>query len=63
MLSNDQMFVEQRRKNMAKDYVEGPIYFGPTYKIKSKTDTYIVRKDRQPGWTDRIMYATHYNSS
>jgi endonuclease/exonuclease/phosphatase family metal-dependent hydrolase len=50
----DQLTIEKKIKRVAVGFNEGKINFAPTFKFKSQTSTYNIK--RQPSWTDRILY-------
>ncbi|KMZ55957.1 Type I inositol 1,4,5-trisphosphate 5-phosphatase CVP2 [Zostera marina] len=62
LLENDQLRMEQRRGRVFEGWLEGRIYFPPTYKYSNNSDRYAgddmhpKEKRRTPAWCDRILW-------
>jgi hypothetical protein len=57
LLSNDQLTVERKNRNVFNSFLEGAITFPPTYKFDHNSSLYDTsNKKRIPAWTDRILY-------
>ncbi|KAL5716628.1 phosphoinositide 5-phosphatase [Ranunculus cassubicifolius] len=62
LLEKDQLKIEQKAGRIFKGWEEGRIYFAPTYKYLTNSDTYAVQtsnskeKRRTPAWCDRILW-------
>ncbi|XP_059428853.1 type I inositol polyphosphate 5-phosphatase 8 isoform X1 [Corylus avellana] len=62
LLEKDQLKMEQRAGRVFKGWVEGKIYFAPTYKYLTNSNNYVVQsskskeKRRTPAWCDRILW-------
>ncbi|KAL8140683.1 hypothetical protein V2J09_006704 [Rumex salicifolius] len=62
LLDKDQLGVEQRAGRVFRDWQEGVICFGPTYKYLTNSDDYTAQnikskeKRRTPAWCDRILW-------
>lgn len=62
LLERDQLRIERRRGHVFQGWIEGRIYFPPTYKYSFNSDLYSgygVRpkeKRRTPAWCDRILW-------
>ncbi|CAN8316838.1 unnamed protein product [Cochlearia groenlandica] len=62
LLEKDQLKIEQRAGRVFKGWLEGKIYFAPTYKYIINSDNYVVQtekskgKRRTPAWCDRILW-------
>ncbi|XP_058054581.1 inositol polyphosphate 5-phosphatase OCRL [Anopheles bellator] len=53
----DQLYLEKRRNRVFRDYKEGKILFGPTYKFNPGTDEWdSSEKCRSPAWCDRVLW-------
>ncbi|XP_055534757.1 inositol polyphosphate 5-phosphatase OCRL [Wyeomyia smithii] len=53
----DQLYLEKLRKRIFREYKEGKILFGPTYKYNPGTDVWdSSEKSRCPAWCDRILW-------
>ncbi|XP_058831685.1 inositol polyphosphate 5-phosphatase OCRL-like [Topomyia yanbarensis] len=53
----DQLYVEKGKKRIFREYKEGKILFGPTYKYNPGTDDWdSSEKSRCPAWCDRILW-------
>lgn len=53
----DQLYQEKLRKRIFREYKEGKILFGPTYKYNPGTDDWdSSEKSRCPAWCDRILW-------
>ncbi|XP_055597447.1 inositol polyphosphate 5-phosphatase OCRL [Uranotaenia lowii] len=53
----DQLYLEKLRKRIFREYKEGKILFGPTYKYNPGTDDWdSSEKNRCPAWCDRILW-------
>lgn len=58
----DQLGMEMEKGKMAKDFKEGLITFPPTYRFDRGLNRYDTsKKQRIPGWTDRILYKDRHN--
>ena len=55
--SNDQLDIEKKLKRVGLGYSEGDINFAPTFKLKSGTDNYNLK--RNSSWTDRVLYRSN----
>lgn len=54
---HDQLYLEKLRKRIFREYKEGKILFGPTYKYNPGTDDWdSSEKSRCPAWCDRILW-------
>eukprot|EP00891_Asterochloris_glomerata_P004303 jgi/Astpho2/4303/e_gw1.00065.51.1_t len=62
--ANDQLRKEQMKGNVFQaSFLEGSIYFAPTFKFDNGTDTYDTSaKSRTPSWCDRILWKCHAGS-
>ncbi|KAL8486439.1 hypothetical protein ACS0TY_023215 [Phlomoides rotata] len=62
LLEKDQLSIEQRRGRVFDGWMEGKIYFPPTYKYSHNSDRYAgddmhpKEKRRTPAWCDRILW-------
>ncbi|XP_047974360.1 type I inositol polyphosphate 5-phosphatase 8-like [Salvia hispanica] len=62
LLEKDQLRLEQKAGRVFQGWEEGDIYFGPTYKYITNSDTYAYQtsspkqKRRTPAWCDRILW-------
>lgn len=57
LYSRDQLYQEKQKKRIFRDYNEGKILFGPTYKYNPGTDDWdSSEKSRCPAWCDRILW-------
>ena len=57
LLNSDQLNIERKGRRFPTTLLEGEIKFQPTYRFDHGTDTYDTsRKQRIPGWCDRILY-------
>lgn len=62
LLDKDQLKIEREAGRVFKGWHEGKIYFAPTYKYSSNSDTYAGEnvksrtKRRTPAWCDRILW-------
>ncbi|XP_040991658.1 type I inositol polyphosphate 5-phosphatase 10-like isoform X1 [Juglans microcarpa x Juglans regia] len=62
LLDKDQLKIEREAGRVFKGWKEGKIYFAPTYKYSSNSDTYAgetkksKKKRRTPAWCDRILW-------
>ncbi|XP_053689041.1 inositol polyphosphate 5-phosphatase OCRL [Sabethes cyaneus] len=53
----DQLYLEKLRKRIFREYKEGKILFGPTYKYNPGTDDWdSSEKSRCPAWCDRVLW-------
>mmetsp|Transcript_32978 Transcript_32978/g.32669 ORF Transcript_32978/g.32669 Transcript_32978/m.32669 type:complete len:189 (+) Transcript_32978:604-1170(+) len=53
----DQLRLEIEERKIAQDFQEGEIRFPPTYRFDKGVNRYDTsKKQRIPGWTDRILY-------
>ncbi|KAM3688949.1 hypothetical protein ACJW31_09G009500 [Castanea mollissima] len=62
LLEKDQLRIEQRAGRVFNGWEEGRIYFPPTYKYLTNSNSYVVQtskskeKRRTPAWCDRILW-------
>lgn len=62
LLEKDQLRIEQRAGRVFKGWEEGKIFFAPTYKYLTNSNSYVVQtsnskeKRRTPAWCDRILW-------
>ncbi|WCJ21588.1 Type I inositol polyphosphate 5-phosphatase 4 [Euphorbia peplus] len=62
LLENDQLRIEQSHGRVFEGWIEGTIYFPPTYKYSNNSDRYAgddrlpKAKRRTPAWCDRILW-------
>lgn len=57
VLKCDQLRKQQKEGNVFKNFIEGDIYFPPTYKYDLFSDDYDTsEKCRAPAWTDRVLW-------
>nr|CAD7201064.1 unnamed protein product [Timema douglasi] len=57
ILQHDQLNTQQEMGNVFKNFLEGDIFFAPTYKYDLFSDDYDTsEKCRAPAWTDRVLW-------
>ncbi|KAM9316149.1 synaptojanin-2 [Gastrophryne carolinensis] len=57
LLEFDQLQIQKACGKIFKDFYEGTIQFGPTYKYDVGSDAYDTsEKSRTPAWTDRVLW-------
>nr|CAD7392934.1 unnamed protein product [Timema cristinae] len=57
ILQHDQLNNQQEMGNVFKNFLEGDIFFAPTYKYDLFSDDYDTsEKCRAPAWTDRVLW-------
>uniref|UniRef100_A0A8C5PHG1 Synaptojanin-2 n=1 Tax=Leptobrachium leishanense TaxID=445787 RepID=A0A8C5PHG1_9ANUR len=57
LLEFDQLQLQKANGKIFKDFYEGTIHFGPTYKYDIGSDAYDTsEKCRTPAWTDRVLW-------
>ncbi|XP_018422687.1 PREDICTED: synaptojanin-2 [Nanorana parkeri] len=57
LLEFDQLQIQKANGKIFKDFYEGTIHFGPTYKYDIGSEAYDTsEKCRTPAWTDRVLW-------
>ncbi|XP_073527625.1 synaptojanin-2 isoform X2 [Phyllobates terribilis] len=57
LLESDQLQLQKSMGKIFKDFYEGTIHFGPTYKYDIGSEAYDTsEKCRTPAWTDRVLW-------
>ncbi|KAE8601793.1 hypothetical protein XENTR_v10013798 [Xenopus tropicalis] len=57
LLEYDQLQLQKSASKIFKDFYEGTIHFGPTYKYDIGSEAYDTsEKCRTPAWTDRVLW-------
>ncbi|KAJ1686709.1 hypothetical protein LUZ63_018099 [Rhynchospora breviuscula] len=62
LFEKDQLKIEREAGRVFKGWNEGKIYFAPTYKYSSNSDSYLgetitsKKKRRTPAWCDRVLW-------
>ncbi|XP_053316832.1 synaptojanin-2 [Spea bombifrons] len=57
LLESDQLQLQKASGKVFKDFYEGTIHFGPTYKYDIGSEAYDTsEKCRTPAWTDRVLW-------
>jgi hypothetical protein len=63
LLKRDQLIQEKKKGRIFQGFEEGVVSFLPTYKYDKNSHKFDTsKKQRIPGWTDRILYMSHRKS-